>query len=58
MTVKGKAVVTAFCGELPSRSYFASCSNGGRSAMMEAEHYPYDSDGIVAGAPAWTCDAR
>ncbi len=56
MTVKAKAVIQAFYGDAPKRSYFASCSNGGRQALMEAQRFPADYDGILAGAPAnyWT----
>jgi len=51
-----KGVIFAFYETAPKRSYFNSCSNGGRQALMEAERYPADYDGIVAGAPAdyWT----
>lgn len=51
-----KAIATHFYGSEPVRSYFAGCSRGGGQAFMEAQRYPQDFDGIVAGAPAydWT----
>jgi pimeloyl-ACP methyl ester carboxylesterase len=51
---QSKAITRAFYGQAPSRSYFHSCSNGGRQALTEAERYPGDYDGISAGAPAFT----
>jgi Tannase and feruloyl esterase len=56
MTVNAKAIAKAYYGEAPRRAYFASCSNGGRQALMTAQRYPEDYDGIIAGAPAndWT----
>jgi len=47
-----KAIIRAHYGSNETRSYFSGCSNGGRQALMEAQRYPEDFDGIVAGAPA------
>lgn len=56
MTVAAKAIIAGYYGHLPKRSYWNGCSAGGRSALMEAQRFPNDFDGIVAGAPGlnWT----
>lgn len=56
MTVTAKAAIKAFYGEAPRYSYFGSCSNGGRQALMEVQRFPGDYNGVIAGAPAnfWT----
>ena len=55
-TERAKAVVQAFYGEGARKAYFDGCSDGGREALMEAQRFPEDYDGILAGAPAndWT----
>ncbi len=47
-----KAIIRSYYGDPAKYSYFYGCSNGGRQALMEAQRYPEDFDGIVAGAPA------
>ncbi len=51
-----KAIIRAFYGEDPRFSYFTGCSDGGHEALMEAQRFPDDFDGIIGGALAnnWT----
>jgi feruloyl esterase len=51
-TLTAKALIEAFYGKATSRSYFVGCSDGGREALMEAQRFPEDFDGIISGAPA------
>lgn len=53
---KAKLIVTAYYGDLPRYSYFNGCSDGGREAFKEAQVFPRDFDGIIAGGAAsfWT----
>jgi feruloyl esterase len=51
MTVIGKEIAGALYGGEPQRSYFTGCSTGGRQGLMEAQRFPEDYDGIVAGDP-------
>lgn len=51
MTTVSKDIVKEFYATAPSRSYFLGCSTGGGQGMHEAQRYPDDYDGIVAGAP-------
>src|SRR5438067_1607089 len=57
--VASKKNIEAFYASAPKLSYFTGCSAGGRQAMKEAQRFPADFDGIVAGAPGldWTSRA-
>ncbi len=47
----GRAIATRFYSRAPQRSYFVGCSTGGRQALVSAQRFPNDFDGIVGGAP-------
>jgi feruloyl esterase len=56
MTLTAKAIVDAYYTPALTRSYWNGCSSGGKQGLKEAQMFPEDYDGIVAGAPAvpWT----
>jgi hypothetical protein len=47
----GKAIAEHYYQDAPKKSYFMGCSTGGRQALQEAQRFPWDFDGIIAGAP-------
>jgi feruloyl esterase len=58
VAVAAKQLVLSFFGaKTIKRAYFDGCSNGGRMALMEAERYPDDYDGIISGAPFMSAGA-
>jgi feruloyl esterase len=52
MTAESKALIGAYYGNPAKYSYWNGCSTGGRQALTEAQRFPNDYDGIIAGAPA------
>jgi feruloyl esterase len=56
MTAAAKLLVAAYYDTAPRYAYWNGCSAGGRQAMMEAQRFPADFDGIIAGSPGldWT----
>jgi feruloyl esterase len=54
MTVTGKEVAARYYGRPQDKALFIGCSTGGRMALMEAQRFPDDYDGIVAGAPVYS----
>ena len=53
MTVAAKQIVAQYYGKPQHHAYFAGCSTGGQQSLMEAQRFPSDHDGILAGAPAY-----
>ncbi|HUK32580.1 MAG TPA: tannase/feruloyl esterase family alpha/beta hydrolase [Vicinamibacterales bacterium] len=58
MVLKSKAIINAFYGGAPKYSYWNGCSAGGRQALKEAEMFPADFDGIIAGSPGLDWSGR
>ena len=52
LAVVGKALSAAYYGAPANYAYWNGCSTGGRQGMAEAQRYPSDFNGILAGAPA------
>ena len=52
MTESSKLIIRNAAGRFAEKSYFVGCSAGGQQALSEAQRYPEDYDGIVAGDPA------
>jgi Tannase and feruloyl esterase len=55
--VAGRALVNAYYGKSPSRSYMYGCSTGGYQGLVESQRFPWDFNGIVAIAPDATSEA-
>ena len=51
VTVAAKAFAEAYYAAKVEHAYFDGCSTGGRMAMMEADRYPEDYPGVIAGDP-------
>ena len=58
VTEAAKELTQQFYGRAPKHSYFVGCSQGGHHGMTEAQRFPKDYDGIIAGAPvySWTAE--
>src|SRR3569833_3234095 len=50
VALAAKALIARFYARAPDHSYYSGCSGGGREALMEAQRFPRDFDGIVAGS--------
>jgi hypothetical protein len=56
--VAAKQLIAVYYGQRPAYAYFSGCSDGGREALMEAQRYPQDFDGVMAGAAAMSFQAQ
>ncbi len=58
MTLAGKAVAQTYYALKPTYTYYQGCSTGGRMGLMEAQRFPTDYDGIIAGAPVYSLQVQ
>lgn len=58
MTVASKQLVRLYYGRAQARTYYQGCSTGGRMGLMEAQRFPTDYDGIIAGAPVYSLQVQ
>jgi hypothetical protein len=54
--VWGVNLARAYYGTDPIRKYWIGCSTGGRQGHYQAQNFPRDFDGILAGANAYNWD--
>ncbi len=51
--VVAKEIIKVFYSKPASHNYYFGCSTGGRQGMIEAQRFPTDFEGIIAGAPPY-----
>lgn len=51
-SIAGKAITQQFYSESPRFSYFLGCSGGGKQALVQAQRYPWNFDGVIAFEPS------
>jgi feruloyl esterase len=53
VTRMAKALIRAYYGAAPAKSYYVGCSEGGREGMMVSQRFPDHYDGVLAVAPGF-----
>lgn len=53
VTRTAKALIQAYYGRSPARSYYVGCSEGGREGMVVSQRFPEQFDGVLACAPGF-----
>ena len=53
VTDASKQILATAYAKKPKHSYFMGCSNGGRAALIAAQRYPLEFDGVIAANPGF-----